>query len=53
MSLTTAERRKAANSYATLTESKSFALGGVYFSLNEMGAAIERGDLDAGVVDSL
>lgn len=35
---------------ATLTESKSFALGGVYFSLNEMSAAIERGDLDAGVV---
>jgi len=34
----------------TLTESKSFALGGVYLSLNEMSAAIERGDLDAGVV---
>ena len=35
---------------STLTESKAFALGGVYLSLNEMSAAIERGDLDAGVV---
>ena len=35
---------------ATLTESKSFRLAGVYLSLNEMGAAISRGDLDAGLV---
>jgi ABC-2 type transport system permease protein len=35
---------------STMTESKSFALGGVYLSLNEMSAAISRGDLDAGVV---
>jgi ABC-2 type transport system permease protein len=35
---------------STLTESKSFELAGVYFSLNEMSAAISRGDLDAGVV---
>ena len=35
---------------ATMTESKSFKLGGVYLSLNEMSAAISRGDLDAGIV---
>jgi len=35
---------------STMTESKSFKLGGVYLSLNEMEAAISRGDLDAGVV---
>ena len=35
---------------ATMTESKSFALGGVYFSVKEMSAAISRGDLDAGIV---
>ena len=35
---------------STMTESKSFALGGVYLSLNEMSAAITRGDLDAGIV---
>ncbi len=35
---------------STMTESKSFMLGGVYLSLNEMGAAISRGDLDAAVV---
>jgi ABC-2 type transport system permease protein len=35
---------------STMTESKSFELGGVYLSLNEMGAAISRGDLDAGIV---
>ena len=35
---------------STMTESKSFALGGVYLSLNEMSAAISRGDLDAGLV---
>ena len=48
--LTTAARRKVANLTATLTESKSFELGGDYLSVNEMGAAISRGDLDAGVV---
>jgi ABC-2 type transport system permease protein len=35
---------------STMTESKSFALGGVYLSINEMSAAISRGDLDAGIV---
>src|SRR5256885_6540821 len=35
---------------ARLTESKSFRLGGDYFSANEMGAAISQGKLDAGVV---
>jgi ABC-2 type transport system permease protein len=35
---------------STMTESKSFALGGDYLSLNEMSAAISRGDLDAGIV---
>jgi ABC-2 type transport system permease protein len=35
---------------STMTESKSFQLGGVYLSVNEMSAAISRGDLDAGIV---
>jgi ABC-2 type transport system permease protein len=35
---------------ATLTESKSFRLGGYYFSPNDLGAAISQGKLDAGVV---
>ena len=35
---------------STMTESKSFTLGGVYLSLNEMSDAIARGDLDAGIV---
>jgi ABC-2 type transport system permease protein len=35
---------------STMTESKSFRLGGVYLSVNEMGAALSRGDLDAGIV---
>jgi len=35
---------------STMTESKSFLLGGMYFSLNEMSAALSRGDLDAGIV---
>ncbi len=35
---------------STMTESKSFMLGGVYLSLNEMSDAISRGDLDAGIV---
>ena len=34
----------------TLTESKSFRLGGYYFSSNDLGAAISQGKLDAGVV---
>jgi ABC-2 type transport system permease protein len=35
---------------STMTESKSFHLSGVYLSLNEMSAAISRGDLDVGIV---
>jgi ABC-2 type transport system permease protein len=35
---------------STMTESKSFTLGGVYLSPNEMSDAISRGDLDAGIV---
>lgn len=35
---------------ATLTESKSFRMGGYYFSANELGTAISQGKLDAGVV---
>jgi len=35
---------------ATLAESKSFRLAGYYFSVNELGEAINRGALDAGVV---
>ena len=35
---------------ATLTESKSFRLAGYYFSVNELGDAVSRGSLDAGIV---
>ncbi len=35
---------------ASLTESKSFRLGGYYFSADDLGAAISQGKLDAGVV---
>jgi ABC-2 type transport system permease protein len=35
---------------ASLTESKSFRLGGYYFSTDQLGDAISRGRLDAGVV---
>ena len=35
---------------ANLTESKSFQSAGYYFSVDELGSAISRGDLDAGVV---
>ncbi len=35
---------------STLTESKSFMLGGTYPSVHEMEAAISRGKLDAGIV---
>jgi ABC-2 type transport system permease protein len=35
---------------ATMTESKSFRLANTYFSTAELGAAISRGDLDAGLV---
>ena len=35
---------------ASLTESKSFRLGGYYFSADDLGSAISRGTLDAGVV---
>jgi ABC-2 type transport system permease protein len=35
---------------ATLTESKSFRLGGYYFSVDQLGDAISRARLDAGVV---
>jgi len=35
---------------ATMTESKSFRLSGYYFSADQLGDAIGRGDLDAGVV---
>ena len=35
---------------ATLTESKSFRLSGYYYSPNQLGDAISRGSLDAGVV---
>src|ERR1700684_3962907 len=35
---------------STLTESKSFKLAGYYYSVDKMGDAISRGDLDAGVV---
>jgi ABC-2 type transport system permease protein len=34
---------------ATLTESKSFRLAGYYDSVNQLGAAISQGKLDAGV----
>jgi ABC-2 type transport system permease protein len=35
---------------STLTESKSFRLSGYYESVDRMGDAISRGDLDAGIV---
>ena len=35
---------------STLSESKSFKLAGYYYSVEVMGDAISRGDLDAGVV---
>ncbi len=35
---------------ARLTESKSFRLGGDYFSADELGSALGQGKLDAGVV---
>src|SRR5262245_60651607 len=35
---------------ATLSESKSFRLAGYYFSTDQLGVAISRGDLDGGVV---
>jgi ABC-2 type transport system permease protein len=35
---------------ATLTESKSFRLGGYYFSVDELGGSISQARVDAGVV---
>src|SRR6266498_3206295 len=35
---------------ASLIESKSFRLGGYYFSADDLGAAISQGRLDAGIV---
>jgi ABC-2 type transport system permease protein len=35
---------------ATLTESKSFALAGYYFSVDRLGGDISRGKIDAGVI---
>lgn len=35
---------------ATMTESRSFRLTHAYLSVNDLGAAISRGDLDAGLV---
>src|ERR1700733_991100 len=35
---------------ATLTESKSFRAAGYYFSINQLGDALGRNELDAGVV---
>jgi len=35
---------------AALTESKSFRLSGYYFSVEQLGTSMNRGDLDAGVV---
>jgi ABC-2 type transport system permease protein len=35
---------------STLTESKSFELGGYYTSVDQLGDAVSRGDADAGVV---
>jgi ABC-2 type transport system permease protein len=35
---------------ANLTESKSFALGGYYFSVDQLGESISRSKVDAGVV---
>jgi len=38
------------NLTSTLTESKSFRLAGYYYSVDKLGDAISRGDVDAGVV---
>src|SRR5579884_3151333 len=38
------------NLTSTLTESKSFKLAGYYYSVDKLGDAISRGDVDAGVV---
>ncbi len=35
---------------ATLTESRSFKLAGYYYSVDKLGDAINRGEIDAGVV---
>jgi ABC-2 type transport system permease protein len=35
---------------STMSESRSFRLAGTYFSVNELGAGIARGALDAGLV---
>ena len=35
---------------STLTESKSFKLAGYYYSVDKMGDAISRGEVDAGVI---
>src|SRR5450631_1844842 len=35
---------------STLTESKSFRLAGYYYSVDKLGDAISRGDIDAGIV---
>ena len=35
---------------STLTESKSFKLAGYYYSVDKLGDAISRGDVDAGVL---
>lgn len=35
---------------ATLSESKSFRLAGYYFSSDQLGLAINRGELDAGII---
>jgi len=35
---------------ATLTESKSFRLAGYYFSVDQLGDAVSRGNVDAGIV---
>ena len=35
---------------STLTESKSFRLAGFYYSVDKLGDAISRGDVDAGVI---
>jgi ABC-2 type transport system permease protein len=35
---------------STLTESKSFQLAGYYYSVQKLGDAISRGDIDAGVL---
>jgi ABC-2 type transport system permease protein len=35
---------------ANMTQSRSFRLAGTYFTVNQIGDAIERGDLDAGMI---